>query len=38
MVLDVTWLGYGAGLVMTGWVCGMIISSIFGIFDRLPRK
>lgn len=26
MILDVTWFGYGAGLVMLGWFCGMVVS------------
>ena len=26
MVLDATWFGYGAGLVMVGWFAGMIVS------------
>jgi len=29
MTLDITWFGYGAGLVMVGWVCGMVVSFVF---------
>ena len=29
MTLDLTWFGYGAGLVMVGWFAGMVISVIF---------
>lgn len=28
MILDATWFGYGAGLVMVGWFAGMIVSLI----------
>lgn len=38
MTLDITWLGYGAGLVMVGWVCGMIVSSAFTVFDRISNR
>ncbi len=28
MTLDVTWFGYGAGLVMVGWFAGMVVSIV----------
>ncbi len=29
MILDTSWFGYGAGLVMLGWFCGMIVKTLF---------
>ena len=29
MTIDVVWFGYGAGLVMVGWVCGMTAAVLF---------
>lgn len=29
MNFDVTWFGYGAGLVMVGWFAGMVVSVLF---------
>lgn len=29
MNFDVTWFGYGAGLVMVGWFAGMVVSIFF---------
>lgn len=29
MILDATWFGYGAGLVMVGWFAGMVVSVLF---------
>lgn len=29
MFFDVTWFGYGAGVVMAFWVAGMIVASFF---------
>lgn len=29
MYLDITWFGYGTGLVLAGWVAGMAVGSIF---------
>lgn len=26
MIIDVTYFGYGAGLVMVGWVCGQLFA------------
>lgn len=26
MIIDATWFGYGAGLVMLGWFAGMVVS------------
>lgn len=28
MIIDIQWMGYGAGLVMVGWLSGMIVSYI----------
>lgn len=28
MTLDIQMFGYGAGLVMIGWLCGMVFSVI----------
>lgn len=28
MILDATWFGYGAGLVMVGWFAGMTVNLI----------
>lgn len=28
-VLDMTWFGYGAGVVMAGWFAGMVVASVF---------
>lgn len=29
MYLDVTWFGYGVGLVLVGWSAGMVLGIIF---------
>lgn len=29
MTLDITWFGYGAGLVMVGWFAGMVVNVLF---------
>lgn len=34
MTFDITFFGYGGGLVMAGWICGMIGSVLFGVFRR----
>ncbi len=38
MVLDPVWLGYGAGLVMSGWVCGMIVGTAFDVIGRFGSR
>jgi hypothetical protein len=35
MIIDVTFLGYGAGLVMLGWFCGMIVNTLFSSLGRV---
>lgn len=35
MILDLTWFGYGAGLVMVGWFCGMVASVVFTTLGRM---
>jgi hypothetical protein len=35
MVFDITYFGYGAGLVITGWVCGMLASAVFNLFSHI---
>lgn len=29
MILSAEWFGYGAGLVMVGWVAGMAVAMLF---------
>lgn len=29
MNFDVSWFGYGAGLVMAGWFAGMVVNVLF---------
>lgn len=31
MILDVTFFGYGVGLVMVGWVVGLCVSIVFSL-------
>jgi hypothetical protein len=31
MILDITFFGYGVGLVMLGWISGMIVSIVCSI-------
>lgn len=35
MTIDLAWLGYGSGLVMSGWVCGMVVSVIFSCLGKM---
>jgi len=35
MDFDISSYGMGLGLVMVGWVCGMIVSTIFSLIRRL---
>lgn len=35
MYIDLTWLGYGAGLIVIGWCFGMIVSVMFGLVKRV---
>lgn len=35
MTFDLSAYGMGLGLVMVGWVCGMIVSYLFNIIRRL---
>lgn len=35
MTFDLSAYGMGLGLVMVGWVCGMIASYVFSIIRRL---
>ena len=33
--LDVTYFGYGIGLVMIGYVVGMVVSIVYSIISRI---
>ncbi len=33
MILDTTYFGYGMGLVIVGWVCGMIFSVVIKVIS-----
>lgn len=33
MIIDYTYLGYGAGLVMIGWICGMVFRQIISVLE-----
>ena len=35
MYLDLTWLGYGVGLVLGFWFFGLVVSIVFGILKRI---
>ena len=35
MYIDVTWLGSGAGIVIAGWVFGMVVATLFSIVRRV---
>jgi hypothetical protein len=37
MYLDITSFGYGVGLVMAGWVLGMVASLVFGTVRGIAR-
>jgi hypothetical protein len=37
MTFDVTWFGYGAGLVMCGWIAGMLVSVVLNIVGRMGK-
>ncbi len=34
---NVMWFGYGAGLVMCGWIAGMIIGVALGVLGRMGK-
>jgi len=29
MIIDTSWFGYGAGLVLIGWFCGLVVNILF---------
>jgi hypothetical protein len=35
MYIDLSWLGYGAGIIVVGYVFGLIVSFMFGIVKRV---
>lgn len=35
MNFDITLYGMGVGLVMVGWVCGLVVSMVFSLIRRL---
>ena len=35
MELNLTAFGYGLGLVMTGWVAGLVVSYVFSIVSKI---
>lgn len=35
MLIDMTYLGYGVGLVMVGWFLGMCIRVVFTVIGRV---
>ena len=37
MYLDITAFGYGVGLVMVGWVCGMCVSLLMSVLRKAGR-
>jgi flagellar biosynthesis protein FliR len=37
MTFDITFFGYGAGLVVAGWICGLCASIVFNIFRTTGR-
>lgn len=34
-MLDVTYFGYGVGLVLVGWIAGMFVGLIFSVFRKI---
>ena len=34
---DITYISYGAGLVIAGWVLGMVVSVLFTIASKIGR-
>ena len=34
---NVDWFGYGAGLVMCGWIAGMIIAVVLGVLGKMGK-
>ncbi len=37
MELNLEAFGYGLGLVMVGWVCGLVVSYVFSIIRGIGR-
>lgn len=37
MILDISQFGAGLGLIMVGWVCGLIASIVFSITRGVSR-
>jgi|GEM_PF-2989119 hypothetical protein len=37
MSFNVTWFGYGCGLVLCGWLAGMIVSVVLGIVGKMGK-
>lgn len=34
---DVTWFGYGVGVVVLGWLTGMLVSMLLGVFRSMGK-
>lgn len=37
MILDISQFGAGLGLVIVGWVCGLVVSIVFSIVRGVSR-
>jgi len=38
MEFDTTHFGYGAGLVMVGWICGMVVGLVISTLKNIARN
>ncbi|MDW7772532.1 MAG: hypothetical protein SCH71_06540 [Desulfobulbaceae bacterium] len=37
MILDVEYFGYGLGLIMAGYICGLVVSYVFNLTAIIPK-
>lgn len=37
MTLDLQYFGSGIGLIMAGWVCGLVVSYVFSMISIIPN-